>query len=143
MDAENRILDSNVLTRGDLSIMTNSKGKYNPNASIEDLEEAKRLPGFGKPLPKNLFSGDIYSNFLKTAKEAGYLPPFVELQKDIKQDMAKLIKLIDDGTSEEKINRFIDDMNVKVKKYNIECPTSMQKMLISLEDIELHAKIWQ
>ncbi|MDQ0970899.1 hypothetical protein QFZ31_000777 [Neobacillus niacini] len=123
--------------------MTNSKGKYNPNASIEDLEEAKRLPGFGKPLPKNFFSGDIYSNFQKTAKEAGYLPPFVTLQKEIKQDMAKLLKLIDEGSTEEKINTFIDEINVKVKKYNIECPTSMQKMLISLEDIELHAKIWQ
>jgi hypothetical protein len=123
--------------------MVNRKVNYNPHAGFEDLEEAKKLPGFGKPLPKNLFSGDIYSNFLKTAKEAGYLPPFVVLQKQIQQDMANLLKLIDDGTTEEKINSVIDDINVKVKKYNIECPKSMQKMLISIEDIELHAKIWQ
>ncbi|WP_045516766.1 DUF1992 domain-containing protein [Neobacillus niacini] len=123
--------------------MTNNKGKYDPYASNEDLEEAKRLPGFGKPLPKNLFSGDIYSNFLKTAKEAGYVPPFVALQKEIRQDMANLLKMIEVGSKEVEINSFIDKMNAKIKKYNMECPTSMQKMLISLEDIELHAKIWQ
>ena len=124
--------------------MSNNKGKYNnPYQSNEDLEELKKLPGFGKPLPKNLFSGDIYNNFLKTAKEAGYLPPFVALQKEIKQEMAKLLKMIEAGSAEEEINHIIDEMNIKVKKYNMECPTSMQKMLISLEDIELHAKIWQ
>jgi predicted unusual protein kinase regulating ubiquinone biosynthesis (AarF/ABC1/UbiB family) len=123
--------------------MTNNKGKYDPYQSNKDLEELKRLPGFGKPLPKNLFSGDIYSNFLKTAKEAGYLPPFVALQKEIKQEMEKLLKMLEAGSAEEEINHFIDKMNIKVKKYNMECPTSMQKMLISLEDIELHAKIWQ
>jgi hypothetical protein len=51
--------------------------------------------------------------------------------------------MIETESPEEGINRFIDELNVKVKKYNMECPTSMQKMLISLEDIELHAKIWQ
>jgi hypothetical protein len=34
-------------------------------------------------------------------------------------------------------------MNVKIKKYNMECPTSMQKMLITLEEIEFHAKVWK
>lgn len=123
--------------------MTNNKEKFNTNLYKEDLEEAKRLPGFGKPLPKNLFSGDIYSNFLNTAKEAGYLPPFVALQKEIRQDMAKLLKQIEAGSADDVINSIIDKINVKVKKYNMECPTSMQKMLISLEDIELHAKIWK
>lgn len=123
--------------------MTNNKAKYDPYAGNEDLEEAKKLPGFGKPLPKNLFSGDIYSNFLKTAKEAGYLPPFVALQKEIRDAMAKLLKLIEGGSTGIEINSLIDEINVKVKKYNMECPTSMQKMLVSLEDIELHAKIWK
>ncbi|WHX98201.1 DUF1992 domain-containing protein [Neobacillus sp. DY30] len=123
--------------------MSNNKGKYDPYASNEDLEEAKKLPGFGKPLPKNLFSGDIYSNFLKTAKDAGYLPPFVALQKEIRNDMSKLLNAIEGGSTEEEINHLIDEINVKVKKYNIECPSSMQKMLVSLEDIELHTKIWK
>jgi hypothetical protein len=118
--------------------MTNNKGKYDP-----DLEEAKRLPGFGKPLPKNLFSGDIYSNFVKTAKEAGYLPPFVALQKEIRQEFAKLLKMMEEGSADAEINSFIDEINTKIKKYNMECPTSMQKMLISLEDIELHKIIWK
>ena len=123
--------------------MSNNKGKYDPYARSEDLEEAKRLPGFGKPLPKNLFSGDIYSNFLKTAKEAGYLPPFVALQKEIRKDMVKLLNVIEAGSTEEEINHLIDEINVKVNKYNMECPRSMQKMLVSLEDIELHAKVWK
>ncbi|MCM3691339.1 DUF1992 domain-containing protein [Neobacillus niacini] len=122
--------------------MTN-KGKYDPYRSNEDLEEAKKLPGFGKPLPKNLFSGDIYNNFLKTAKEAGYLPPFVAIQKEIRQEMTKLLKMIEKESKEEDITSIIDEMNVKIKKYNMECPTSMQKMLITLEDIELHAKVWK
>lgn len=123
--------------------MTNDKGKYDPNAYKEDLEEAKRLPGFGKPLPKNMFSGDIYSNFLNTARGAGYLPPFVALQKEIRQKMTVLLNMIEAGSTEEEINSYIDEMNQKIKKYNMECPTSMQKILISLEDIELHAKIWK
>ena len=123
--------------------MSNNKGKYDPYARSEDLEEAKRLPGFGKPVPKNLFSGDIYSNFLKTAKEAGYLPPFVALQKEIRKDMAKLLTVIEAGSTEKEINHLIDEINVKVNKYNMECPRSMQKMLVSLEDIELHAKVWK
>ena len=123
--------------------MTNNKGKYDPNASNLDLEEAKKLPGFGKPLPKNLFSGDIYNNFLKTAKEAGYLPPFVALQKEIRLEMVKLLKMIETESKEEEINSLIDEMNNKIKKYNMECPKSMQKMLINLEDIELHSKVWK
>ena len=123
--------------------MTNNKGKYDPTAHKEDLEEAKKLPGFGKPLPKNLFSGDIYNNFLKSAKEAGYLPPFVALQKEIRQEMVELLKMIESESKEEGINSLIDEMNVKIKKYNMECPTSMQKMLITLEEIEFHAKVWK
>ena len=102
--------------------MTNNKGKYE-----KDLEEAKRLPGFGKSLPKNLFSGDIYSNFLKTAKEAGYLPPFVVLQKEIRQDVVKLLKMIEDGKSIAGINSLITEVNTKIKKYNMECPRVCKK----------------
>ncbi|MFP7298005.1 DnaJ family domain-containing protein [Neobacillus niacini] len=123
--------------------MTTNNGKYDPNKLNQELEEAKKLPGFGKPLPKNLSSGDIYDNFLKAAKEAGYLPPFVALQKEIRQQMDKLLNMIETESKEEDINRLIDEMNNKIKKYNMECPKSMQKMLINLEDIEWHAKIWK
>ncbi|WHY88730.1 DUF1992 domain-containing protein [Neobacillus novalis] len=106
-------------------------------------EEMKKHPGFGKPLPSRLFSGDIYSNFVNTAKEAGYLPPFVALQKEIGQEIAKALKLKEENTKESELTNVISEINLKIQKYNSTCPPSMQRGRISLDNIEKLYKIWE
>ncbi|MFJ5716871.1 DUF1992 domain-containing protein [Neobacillus sp. NPDC093127] len=106
-------------------------------------EEMKKHPGFGKPLPSRLFSGDIYSNFLNTAKEAGYLPPFVALQKEIRQEIGKALKLKEENANEPELTNLIAEINEKIKKYNSSCPPSMQRGRIGLDNIEKLYKIWE
>lgn len=106
-------------------------------------EEVKKSPRFGKPLPKNFFSGDLYSNFLNTAKNAGYLPPWINLQKEIREQMAVTMKMIEQNTIESKIKDSIDEINVKIAKYNDACPPSMQRGKISLENIAEKYKFWK
>lgn len=106
-------------------------------------EDMKKHPGFGKPLPKHLISGDIYSNFINTARNAGYLPPFVAKQKEIRLEMAKLLDLIEKNAADSEVTSLLTDINHKIKKYNTICPPKMQRIIISLEDIEKQYKIWE
>ncbi|WP_066062888.1 hypothetical protein [Neobacillus soli] len=106
-------------------------------------EEMKKHPGFGKPLPSRILSGDSYSSFVNTAREAGYLPPFAALQKEIKQELAKASKLKEEATKETELNRLIDEINKKIQQYNTCCPPMMQRGRISLKGIEQQCKIWE
>lgn len=88
-------------------------------------------PGKGKPLPKRYLQQDLFQNFQEKAKEAGFLPPWLKLQKEI----ALLIK----GTSVEDDIQVIND---NIRKYNAICPPPMQKSFISLQTLEKAKKIW-
>ncbi|MFE8702786.1 DnaJ family domain-containing protein [Cytobacillus sp. FJAT-54145] len=103
-------------------------------------EEIKRNPGFGKPLPNTLFSGDTYSNFTRMAKNAGYLPSWVSLQKEIRDLISKVI---DKDKTEEKTQNQIIEINEKIKKYNGVCPPNMQRGFITAENIESQYKAWE
>ncbi|WP_369903346.1 DnaJ family domain-containing protein [Bacillus manliponensis] len=111
------------------------------NSNID--EEIKKNPGYGKPLPKNLFNGDVYSNFLNTAKNAGYLPAWISLQKEIREKIALTLKMIEKGTIESNIKISIDEINEKIKKYNGSCPPNMQRSKVSLENIRGQYKFWE
>lgn len=106
-------------------------------------EDIKRHPGFGKPLPKNLLTGDIYSNFLNTAKNAGYLPTWIGLQKEIREKIALTLNLIEKDSEKSKILISIDEINEKIKSYNNACPPNMQRGRISLENIAKQYEIWK
>ncbi len=106
-------------------------------------EEVRKNPGFGKPFPNSFFSGDLYSNFLNQAKNAGYLPPWINLQKEIREKVALTLKMIEQNTDESKIKDLIDDINVKIAKYNEACPPNMQRGRISLENIADKYKYWE
>lgn len=106
-------------------------------------EEVKKNPGFGKPFPKSFFSGDTYSNFLNIAKNAGYLPPWINLQKEIREKIALTLKMIEQNAIESKIKDFIDEINVKIAKYNDTCPPNMQRGRINLENIVSQYKFWK
>lgn len=132
--------------------MKNSKGAtsmWNNDSLIDQIttaskidEEVKKNPGFGKPFPKSFFSGDTYTNFLNIAKSAGYLPPWINLQKEIREKIALTLKMIEQNDIESKIKESIDEINVKIVKYNDACPPNIQRGRVSLESIANQYRFW-
>ncbi|ATH92834.1 hypothetical protein ACH95_02525 [Bacillus glycinifermentans] len=90
------------------------------------------LPGFGKPLKKEALQGDALSSTLKNAR---YLPEWLRLQKEIKQEIENAIK---SGNREEKIG----SINRKIKRYNLSCPSQFQKSLVTAESLENQLEAW-
>ncbi|WP_338030837.1 DUF1992 domain-containing protein [Cytobacillus citreus] len=74
---------------------------------------------------------DTYQHFQNIAKDAGYIPPWLKLQKEISQ-------LVHSCKTEQDIKL----INQKIKKHNLICPTQMQKNLISLDELEIAKSIW-
>jgi hypothetical protein len=107
-------------------------------------EDIKSNPGFGKPLPSRLFKGDIYSNFLNTAREQGFQPPWVTLQKEIKIQIASLLSFMETEPEGEAkgLGKKVEEINVKIRKYNFSCPPQLQKRLVKLETLKQQAKNW-
>jgi len=87
--------------------------------------------GKGKPITKSYMKKDILQNFQEIAKDAGYLPPWLSLQREI--------SLLVHSAEDEKDVKWI---NKKIKKYNTMCPASMQKLPIRLSELEAAKKIW-
>lgn len=71
----------------------------------EKKDDFKSLPGYGKPLNKEMLEGDALSSTLKNAR---YLPEWLKLQKEIKQEIEKAIKSNQRET-------LIDAINQKLK----------------------------
>jgi len=88
--------------------------------------------GKGKPLSKKYVEKDIFQNFQEKAKDAGYLPAWLQLQKEISA-------LIDDAKTHEDV----DIINEKVRKYNQICPPPMQKMRVFLDELDRAKKQWR
>lgn len=87
--------------------------------------------GKGKPFSKGYQKRDIFQNFQEKAKEAGFLPPWLKLQKEISA-------LIYAAESENDIKQ----INKQIKKYNTICPAPMQKAPVSLETLDKAKKVW-
>ena len=87
--------------------------------------------GKGKPISKEYLEMDTYQHFQKIAKDAGYLPPWLQLQKEIAE-------LVHSCTTQQDI----EIINDKIRKHNKICPTQMQKGLLSLERLEEALKFW-
>lgn len=87
--------------------------------------------GQGKPLPQSHIKKDLFQNFQEKAKDAGFLPPWLKLQKEISA-------LVHSART----TKDIDYINKKIKKYNTMCPPPMQKMSISLDNLERAKRIW-
>lgn len=109
--------------------------KYND--LIGDILEASgekdnvNYKGKGKPLPKDYLKMDTFQHFQKIAKDAGYLPPWLALQKEISQ-------LVHTCETEQHVKV----INKKINQYNKSCPPSMQRNPISLGELETAKKIW-
>lgn len=99
---------------------------------LENAGEKDNFIGKGKPLPKGYFEQDTYQRFQKIAKDAGYLPPWLKLQKEISE-------MVHSCNSEQDAAA----INEKIRKYNMACPPPMQKNIIRFNDLEQAKKIWQ
>lgn len=109
----------------------------------EQENDVTENPGFGKPLPKKLFSGDVYDNFVKTARDAGYLPEWVKLQREVRAELEFVTLEMMAGRRAEEFKREIREINKKIKKYNYSCPPSMQRGPIEMDSILQQFKIWE
>lgn len=99
---------------------------------LEASGEKDNLKGKGKPLSKEYLQMDTFQHFQKIAKDAGHLPPWLTLQKEIFQ-------LLDTCQSESDV----DAVNEKIRTYNLSCPPPMQRGLVTLENVEKAKESWQ
>lgn len=86
----------------------------------------------GKQLPKDYLKKDILQNFQEKAKEAGFLPPWLKLQKEITSLVANAKTEFD-----------IELINKRIKEYNKLCPTPMQKSLVYFEQLHKARESWK
>ncbi|ASK64053.1 hypothetical protein CFK37_18770 [Virgibacillus phasianinus] len=98
---------------------------------IEASGKKDEFKGNGKPLPKDYMKRDVFQNFQKTAKDAGFLPPWLKLQKEI----SLLVHAAETESDIEAINK-------KIRKHNGMCPAPMQKRLVTLNNLEKAKEIW-
>ncbi|MDG4848256.1 DUF1992 domain-containing protein [Peribacillus frigoritolerans] len=103
----------------------------------------KNNPGFGKPLPESALSGNIYDNFLTKAKDAGFLPLWIKWQKEIREELAELVRLKKMNGTESELMKRMGEINEKVRTYNAICPTKMQRREIELESMEIQYGKWK
>jgi hypothetical protein len=110
------------------------------NQAFQEFEQnggARELPGFGKPL--EVSSTDPLNSILKNAN---YTPPWIELQKEIRQMLIHLLQELE-GLSKELAELRLIAINEKITKYNNQVPIyTLQKMPISLDMIQSQVMKW-
>lgn len=89
------------------------------------------VKGKGKPLPKDYLQMDTFQHFQKIAKDAGYLPPWLKLQKEIS-------RMVHACETEKEVK----EINKKIKQHNKLCPLPLQKGLVSFENLDKAKEIW-
>ncbi|MFC5604510.1 DnaJ family domain-containing protein [Sporosarcina koreensis] len=106
-----------------------------------DEVSMENLKGFGKPLPKEYFSGDTFQHFQRIAKDAGYKPHWLKLQHDISNMIHEIAKLASTGDQDD-LQKRVDDVNKKIAEHNRHCPPPMLKGRISLDSLDRAKEIW-
>jgi hypothetical protein len=107
----------------------------------ENEDSLENLKGFGKPLPKEYFSGDTFQHFQKIAKDAGYKPHWLKLQHEISGMIDELAALLSNGDHDALQKRLIE-VNEKIAEHNRHCPPPMLKGRISLDSLDRAKEIW-
>ncbi|WP_252502552.1 DnaJ family domain-containing protein [Sporosarcina sp. Marseille-Q4943] len=108
----------------------------------EDEGGMKNLKGFGKPLPKEYFSGDTFQHFQRIAKDAGYKPHWLKLQHEISGMIDEISTISSDGEKGD-LQRRVDKVNEKIAEHNRHCPPPMLKGRISLDSLEKAREVWR
>lgn len=104
--------------------------------------EMEKLKGFGKPLPKEYFSGDTFQHFQRVAKDAGYKPHWLKLQHEI-SGMINELSALASGGGQGDLQKRVDEVNGKIAEHNRHCPPPMLKGRISLDSLDRAKEIWR
>ncbi|TJY41081.1 DUF1992 domain-containing protein [Cohnella pontilimi] len=120
---------------------------WNSTVSVEHWaqqiynEEMKKgtfehLPGKGKPM--EVPDGDLANSILKNAN---VLPDWLMLQHEIRDQMQALLNATHPDAKQ--VERELDDINRKIKKYNTMVPSVvLQKRKITKEDMHKLFHLW-
>jgi len=79
---------------------------------------------------------------LTKAKDAGFLPLWIKWQKEIREELAELVRLKKMNGTESELMKRMGVINEKVRTYNAICPTKMQRREIELESMEIQYGRW-
>ena len=112
---------------------------------LKDYEKTggmDNLPGTGKPLPKEYFSGDIFQHFQRIASDAGYKPHWLKLQHEIRDGMNELVERLDAGKRKDAGLR-IKQLNDKIHEFNRSCPAPLQKGSVTEENVRRMKSFWE
>ncbi|TCP58985.1 uncharacterized protein DUF1992 [Tumebacillus sp. BK434] len=74
-------------------------------------------------------------------KNANVLPPWLELQHKIRDEIKKVLDALDSGKQVE-LETAVFPINEMIKKYNLSCPFPMQKTRIFPEKIRTQYEKW-
>ncbi|MFE5321070.1 DnaJ family domain-containing protein [Paenibacillus sp. NPDC056579] len=99
------------------------------------------LPGLGKPLHlhKENSMEAIVNDVLKTAH---FLPPWIQLQHEIRDDIARAITKLQSNDSDHQQDE-LDEINQKISKYNKICPIPhLQKVQLTRDNITIQYEKW-
>lgn len=98
-----------------------------------------RLEGKGKPI--EVPTGDIMNSILKNS---GFLPAWLELQHEIRDDIRALIRQLDAGGDTSSLPAKLADLNKKIAKYNNSVPTPvLQKGRLHADSLRQQANVWE
>ncbi|QKS70060.1 DUF1992 domain-containing protein [Paenalkalicoccus suaedae] len=89
------------------------------------------IKGKGEPLPKEYMERDTYQQFQKIARDQGFLPEWLQVQKLIYQ------KLVSANASD------LDSINALIRRYNKLCPAPMQKGLVDAGTLKTASAKWK
>lgn len=107
----------------------------------EDLKKEEIGHLLGKPINLNE-PQDLEYQFNKTLKNANFLPPWIELQHEIRDQIGKLLAKME-SLSDGEIEEEIKEINLKIRKYNQSCPaTTLQKSPIFRDSIAQQYQKW-
>lgn len=110
--------------------------------AIRDCEQNggfDKLEGKGKPI--EIPTGDPLNSVLKNA---GYLPPWLELQHEIRDDIRALLRRHDPENETSAIQNELAAINKKIARYNTLVPTPvLQKGRLHADSIKRQAGTWE
>lgn len=100
------------------------------------------LQGKGKPLDLEEPTHEDY--FLhKTMKNANVLPPWLELQHEIRDAIADLVKCLERGKVQD-LDQRITAIHQKISRYNQQCPSPLlQKPILTPDNIYSQQDKWK
>lgn len=100
------------------------------------------LPGAGKPLPAEYFSGDLFQHFQRIANEAGHKPHWLQLQHDIRDGIQEAIVLLNKKKRSD-VQLKVALLNDKIHKFNQICPPPLQKGSVRAENLDAALERWR